>query len=213
MLIFFLLYRYVIMRYLKTLQRFSKEVQVLGMTSVMLAMLLITQWFGISMELGCFLGGFLIALSSSSSKTPINQLHEIEKSVGGMRDLFSVVFFATIGFHVFPSFVVGELTVLLLLTFVVVGVKFVISVIVLRVLLPPKGQHLRWLLSSGLAQISEFCFVLSSRARRLKIISREVYLLILSTTTLSLLLAPVLWRMSIWSFQTRRRRASAVDRI
>ncbi|CBY36978.1 unnamed protein product [Oikopleura dioica] len=139
----------------------------------MLVMLLITQWFGISMELGCFLGGFLIALSSSSSKSPTNQ------SVGGMRDLFSVVFFATIGFRVFPSFVVGELTVLLLLTFVVVGVKFVISVIVLRVLLPPKGQHLRWLLSSGLAQISEFCFVLSSRARRLKIISREVYLLIL----------------------------------
>jgi Kef-type K+ transport system membrane component KefB len=213
MLIFFLLYRYVIFPYLKTLARFSKEVHVLGMTSVMLVMLLITQWFGISMELGCFLGGFLIALSSSSSKSPTNQLHEIEKSVGGMRDLFSVVFFATIGFHVFPSFVVGELTVLLLLTFVVVGVKFVISVIVLRVLLPPKGQHLRWLLSSGLAQISEFCFVLSSRARRLKIISREVYLLILSTTTLSLLLAPVLWRMSIWSFQTRRRRASAVDRI
>ncbi|CAG5088300.1 Oidioi.mRNA.OKI2018_I69.PAR.g11802.t2.cds [Oikopleura dioica] len=177
MIIFYLFYRFVISAYLKLLQMFSKEVEVLGTTSVIFAMLLTTQWFGISMELGCFLGGFLIALSNSSCSE--NQVHEIEKSVGGMRDLFSVVFFATIGFHVFPSFVVGELTVLLLLTFVVVGVKFVISVIVLRVLLPPKGQHLRWLLSSGLAQISEFCFVLSSRARRLKIISREVYLLIL----------------------------------
>ena len=65
MLIFFVLYRFVIAVYLKKLQKFSKEVQVLGMCSVMLVMLLITQWFGISMELGCFLGGFLIALSTS----------------------------------------------------------------------------------------------------------------------------------------------------
>jgi Kef-type K+ transport system membrane component KefB len=75
MLIFFLLYRYVIFAYLKTLQKFSKEVHVLGMTSVMLVMLLITQWFGISMELGCFLGGFLIALSSSSSQSPTDQVN------------------------------------------------------------------------------------------------------------------------------------------
>lgn len=74
MFIFFVLHRYVITTYLKTLQNFSKEVNVLGMTSVMLVMLLITQWFGISMELGCFLGGFLIALSSSSSKSPTNQV-------------------------------------------------------------------------------------------------------------------------------------------
>lgn len=75
MLIFFLLYRYVIFAYLKTLEKFSKEVHVLGMTSVMLVMLLITQWFGISMELGCFLGGFLIALSSSSSQSPTDQVN------------------------------------------------------------------------------------------------------------------------------------------
>ena len=88
------------------------------------------------------------------------------------------------------------------------------SVLVLRCLLPPSSQHIKWLVSSGLAQISEFCFVLSSRARRLKIISREVYLLILSTTTLSLLLAPVLWRVSIWSFNNSRKRYHAsVDRV
>lgn len=42
---------------------------------------------------------------------------------------------------------------------------------------------------------------------------REVYLLILSTTTLSLLLAPVLWRVSIWSFNNSRRRHPSVERI
>ena len=87
------------------------------------------------------------------------------------------------------------------------------SVIVLRFLLPPGNQHIKWLISSGLAQISEFCFVLSSRARRLRIISREVYLLILSTTTLSLLLAPIMWRLSIWSFHNSKRRSSSVNHL
>ena len=134
-----------------------------------------------------------------------------------------------------------ELTILLWMTFVVVATKFAIrlenstktssqlhpnfirnhnrifivffSVIVLRFLLPPGNQHIKWLISSGLAQISEFCFVLSSRARRLRIISREVYLLILSTTTLSLLLAPIMWRLSIWSFHNSKRRSSSVNHL
>ncbi|XP_016119460.1 transmembrane and coiled-coil domain-containing protein 3-like [Sinocyclocheilus grahami] len=72
--------------------------------------------------------------------------------------------------------------------------QFIMAVLVLSAILPPGSRHIRWLVSAGLAQVSEFSFVLGSRARRAGIISREVYLLVLSVTTLSLLLAPVLWR-------------------
>ncbi|PNI38132.1 TMCO3 isoform 9, partial [Pan troglodytes] len=64
-------------------------------------------------------------------------------------------------------------------------------------ILPRSSQYIKWIVSAGLAQVSEFSFVLGSRARRAGVISREVYLLILSVTTLSLLLAPVLWRAAI----------------
>lgn len=48
------------------------------------------------------------------------------------------------------------------------------AVLVLSVILPPGSRHIRWVVSGGLAQVSEFSFVLSSRARRAGIISREV---------------------------------------
>lgn len=48
------------------------------------------------------------------------------------------------------------------------------AVLVLSAILPPGSRHIRWVVSAGLAQVSEFSFVLSSRARRAGIISREV---------------------------------------
>jgi len=48
------------------------------------------------------------------------------------------------------------------------------GVLVLSVILPPGSRHIRWVVSAGLAQVSEFSFVLGSRARRAGIISREV---------------------------------------
>lgn len=52
--------------------------------------------------------------------------------------------------------------------------QFMMAVLVLSVILPPGSRHIRWIVSAGLAQVSEFSFVLSSRARRAGIISREV---------------------------------------
>lgn len=52
--------------------------------------------------------------------------------------------------------------------------KFVLAVFVLSLILPKTSQYIKWIVSAGLAQVSEFSFVLGSRARRAGIISREV---------------------------------------
>lgn len=52
--------------------------------------------------------------------------------------------------------------------------KFVLAVLVLSLILPKTSQYIKWIVSAGLAQVSEFSFVLGSRARRAGIISREV---------------------------------------
>ncbi len=150
--------------------------------------------------------------------------------------------------------------------FCVLLLQFVTSAVVLAVVLPRSSRSVKWLVSAGLAQVSEFSFVLSSRARRLGLISREVsstdscvrfaqcqpwihlihrckkpcpknhlicdkqvqtgrnnfqnwsdyrgcwllllqvYLLILSVTTLSLLIAPLVWKGTLWHFRVRRKR-------
>ncbi|XP_034535717.1 transmembrane and coiled-coil domain-containing protein 3 isoform X2 [Notolabrus celidotus] len=168
----------------------NKEILVLGMAAFVFFMLTVTDFLDVSMELGCFLAG---ALLSTQGHMVTN---EVMGCIEPIRDFLTIIFFASIGLHVFPTFVLYELTILLVLTLTLVIMKFGMAVLVLSLILPPNSRHIRWVVSAGLAQVSEFSFVLGSRARRAGIISREVYLLVLSVTTLSLLLAPVLWRVT-----------------
>lgn len=163
----------------------------MGISAFIFLMLTVTELLDVSMELGCFLAGALI----SSQGHMVTE--EVMSCIEPIRDFLAIIFFASIGLHVFPTFVIYELTILLSLTLTLVLMKFVLAVLVLSLILPKSSQYIKWIVSSGLAQVSEFSFVLGSRARRSGIISREVYLLILSVTTLSLLLAPVLWRIAI----------------
>ncbi|XP_062384100.1 transmembrane and coiled-coil domain-containing protein 3 isoform X1 [Sardina pilchardus] len=167
--------------------RGSKEIMVLGTTAFMFLMLMVTEFLYLSMELGCFLAGALVSSQGHMVTS------EVMRCVEPIRDFLAIIFFASIGLHVFPSFVLYELTILLVLTLSLVILKFLMAVVVLSTLLPRGSRHICWLVSAGLAQVSEFSFVLGSQARRTGIISREVYLLVLSVTTLSLLLAPALW--------------------
>ncbi|KAM7178641.1 transmembrane and coiled-coil domain-containing protein 3 isoform 2-T4 [Macrochelys suwanniensis] len=181
----------------------NKEILVLGISAFIFLMLTITEILDVSMELGCFLAGALI----SSQGHMVTE--EIMSCIEPIRDFLAIIFFASIGLHVFPTFVIYELTVLLFLTLSVVIMKFVLAVLVLSLILPKSSQYIKWIVSAGLAQVSEFSFVLGSRARRAGIISREVYLLILSVTTLSLLLAPALWRAAIMKCVPRPERRSS----
>ena len=54
------------------------------------------------------------------------------------------------------------------------GYQYVISMCVLTLLTRHAPHHIKWIVSAGLSQVSEFSFVLGSRARRLGLISREV---------------------------------------
>lgn len=178
----------------------NKEILVLGTAAFVFFMLTVTELLDVSMELGCFLAGALLS----------SQGHMVTAEVMGciepIRDFLAIIFFASIGFHVFPTFVLYELTILLVLTLTLVIMKFMMAVLVLSAILPPGSRHIRWIVSAGLAQVSEFSFVLGSRARRAGIISREVYLLVLSVTTLSLLLAPLLWKVTTHKWVPRAER-------
>ena len=64
--------------------------------------------------------------------------------------------------------------------------QFLIGVVVLRCLLPPSARKMKWIVSAGLAQVSEFSFMLGSRARRLGLVSREVGAVVFPTTTVQI---------------------------
>ncbi|KAB0372677.1 hypothetical protein FD755_015430 [Muntiacus reevesi] len=182
----------------------NKEILVLGISAFTFLMLTVTELLDVSMELGCFLAGALVSSQGHAVA------EEVVSYVEPVRDFLAIVFFASIGLHVFPTFVLYELTVLLVLTLAVVVMKFVLAALVLSLLLPKTSQYVKWIVAAGLAQVSEFALVLASRARRARVISREVYLLILSVTTLSLLLAPLLWRAAVARCAPRPERRSSL---
>ncbi|XP_043333645.1 transmembrane and coiled-coil domain-containing protein 3 [Cervus canadensis] len=182
----------------------NKEILVLGISAFTFLMLTVTELLDVSMELGCFLAGALVSSQGHAVA------EEVVSYVEPVRDFLAIVFFASIGLHVFPTFVLYELTVLLVLTLAVVVMKFVLAALVLSLLLPKTSQYVKWIVAAGLAQVSEFALVLGSRARRARVISREVYLLILSVTTLSLLLAPLLWRAAVARCGPRPERRSSL---
>ncbi|KAK2180375.1 hypothetical protein NP493_446g03023 [Ridgeia piscesae] len=170
----------------------STELIVLATVVIMFSMVLLTSRLGVSMELGCFLAG--VVISAQGHKLA----ERIERLLEPLQHFLSCFFFTSIGLHVFPQFLAYELTMLTTFTMATVAVKYVICVSVLALVLHKCPWRVKWIVSAGLAQVSEFAFVLGSRARRLDLISREVYLLILGVTTLSLVFAPVLWKATLW---------------
>uniref|UniRef100_A0A8C7K0G4 Transmembrane and coiled-coil domains 3 n=1 Tax=Oncorhynchus kisutch TaxID=8019 RepID=A0A8C7K0G4_ONCKI len=130
----------------------NKEILVLGTAAFVFLMLTVTEFLGVSMELGCFLAGALLSSQGHICTT------EVMGCIEPIRDFLAIIFFVS---HVFPTFVLYELTVLVVLT---------LSLVIMKVWFSPHP----WIVSAGLAQVSEFSFVLGSRARRAGIISREV---------------------------------------
>ncbi|XP_068435931.1 transmembrane and coiled-coil domain-containing protein 3 isoform X1 [Clinocottus analis] len=95
----------------------NKEILVLGMAAFVFFMLTMTEFLDVSMELGCFLAGALLSTQGHMVTT------EVMGCIEPIRDFLSIIFFASIGLHVFPTFVLYELTILLVLTLTLVIMK------------------------------------------------------------------------------------------
>ena len=79
--------------------------------------------------------------------------------------------------------------------FLAVGFKFMTTFVVFSNLFRLPGVD-AISVAVGLAQISEFSFVVASRGKKHGIVSRETYFLMLGTTTLTLLVTPILFKIS-----------------
>ncbi|KAG0167931.1 Transmembrane and coiled-coil domains-containing protein 3 [Apophysomyces sp. BC1034] len=170
----------------KSIQQ-NHELMLLGTIAICMGMLVISEYLGLGMELGCFAAGVIVR----SRKQMFEHAHVVIEPV---RDLFACLFFASIGLHVYPSFLASEAVLLFTLAAAVIGFKYVVTSIVLvffKIDLKKSST-----MAVALAQISEFGFILASRAKQLNIITREVYYLLLGVTALTLMATPLLWKLT-----------------
>jgi CPA2 family monovalent cation:H+ antiporter-2 len=141
--------------------------------------------FGVSFALGAFLAGVVMG------GTSIHQ--QIEAEVLPFRDLFAVLFFVSVGMAVDIGVIVDHLDEVLVLTFLVVVGKTVIT-LGLAFLMPQSGRELV-VVAAGLSQIGEFSFIVGQAGLALDLIEPDQYAVILAAAVLSILLNPLMFRL------------------
>ncbi|WP_377475501.1 MAG: cation:proton antiporter [Microcoleus anatoxicus] len=171
-----------LLRYLAKTE--SRELFLLGVVVLALGIALLTEYLGFSIEMGAFVAGLMISEVEYADQT----LTYVEP----LRDIFASLFFVTIGMLIDPLFLWSHLELILGLVFLVFVGKFSIVTPIVRLFGYPLKTAL--IAGLGLAQIGEFSFVLASSGQALGLVSRNVYLLILGTTAVTLVLTPFVLR-------------------
>lgn len=165
----------------------SKELFMLAVLAVALGLAVLASiLFGVSMALGAFLAGLVVARSDYSARAAAEALP--------MRDAFAVLFFVSVGLLFNPRELLDNpLPALIVLLVVVIG-KPIAGAIVMRIAGEPRGQGLQ--LGATLGQIGEFTFVLGTSARGLGLIDQTAWNSLIAVAMISIALNPMLYRMS-----------------
>src|SRR5687768_9041539 len=148
----------------------SRELFLLTVIGIAFGMAVLGHVVGISFALGAFIGGLVVSESEFSS-------HVLDEIIP-LRDIFSSLFFVSIGMLVEPAFVLDNALAVGLLVVVILVGKFAIISAVVKLF----GYDTRNAMRIGLllAQIGEFSFVLASVGLVRNAIDMELYSLILA---------------------------------
>lgn len=161
----------------------SRELFLLSVIVLCLGIALLTEYMGLSIEMGAFVAGLMISTQVEYADQTLDYMEPL-------RDVFATLFFAAIGMLIDPLFLWQNLDLILGLVAIAMVGKFLIVVPLVRLFRYPLRVAI--FAGFGLAQIGEFSFVLASEGQRLGLVSRRVYLLILGTTAVTLMITPFL---------------------
>jgi CPA2 family monovalent cation:H+ antiporter-2 len=165
----------------------SRELFMLGVLTAALGLaVLAAKLFGVSMALGAFLAGLVVARSDYSARAAAEALP--------MRDAFAVLFFVSVGMLFDPQALWANPWPSLVLLGVVIVVKPLAAAWVMRLAGEPRGQGLR--LGAALGQVGEFTFVLGTAARSLGLLDQAAWNALVAVAMASIALNPWLYRVS-----------------
>jgi len=139
--------------------------------------------FGVSLALGAFFAGMILSESELSHRAANESLP--------LRDAFAVLFFVSVGMLFDPSILITDPLPVLATVFIIVVGKSVLAYFIVRAFRRPVGTAL--VVSSSLAQIGEFSFILASLGVGLAILPEEGRDLILAGALISIIVNPLIF--------------------
>lgn len=172
-------------RLLNRLQRRgSREIFVLAVAALAVTMAYTASRLGISVALGAFLAGAAVGQSDVS--------HHVAGEIAPLRDVFSGLFFVSIGILIDPWFILKEWPLVLVAVVLIVPVKGAVSAVLARWTRHP--LRLSVLVGAALAQSGEFSFLLAQAGLQYGIVSRLGFNLMLAGAVISVLLSPAVYK-------------------
>ena len=163
-------------------RRKSEELFILNVLLVTLGLAWLTELAGLSLALGAFLAGMLIAETEYK--------HQVETDIRPFHDVLLGLFFITIGMKLDWHAVINQWPLVLLLTLAPVLAKFALVAVLARLFGAAPGVALRTGLY--LAQAGEFGFVLLSLGAEQKLIEAQWLSPVLASMVLSMLATPLI---------------------
>ena len=158
----------------------SQELFLLTTIAICFAVAFLTSEAGLSLALGAFLAGLIISESEYS--------HQATSIILPFRELFTSIFFISIGMLLDLTFFLNNIGVVLLLVVVVFIIKALAVAIAVAVLkYPPRAVLLTAL---SLFQIGEFAFILSKVGVEFNLLSEETNQYFLAVSIVSMILTP-----------------------
>lgn len=160
----------------------SKEMLLITVLGLCFGFSLLVIRLDYSVVLGAFLMGAIMAES--------NEIKMIEKLVKPITDMFSAIFFVSIGLLVDPSVIVTYIIPILIISIaVILGKVLVCSA---SVFLAGRDGKTSLRVGMGLAQIGEFSFIIAALGMTLHVTSAFLYPIIVAVSAITTLTTPYL---------------------
>lgn len=159
----------------------SREFFALAVITLALAMAGGASLLGVSLALGAFLTGVVIGESDLA--------HRVLGDATPLRDVFSGIFFVSIGMLLDPRFLLDSWALVLLTVAMIVVVKGAVTSVVSRWL--GCSTRLAVLIGAGLAQSAEFSFLLARIGLEEGALTKQIFDLLLTATVVTILLSPL----------------------
>jgi len=158
----------------------SRELFLLSVVIICLAVAWLTSSIGLSLTLGAFLAGLIISESEYS--------HQAFGNILPFRDVFASFFFVSIGMLLDVGFLFKQPGLIALIALGVLGLKTIIASVVTVLL----GFPLRtsFLVGFALSQVGEFSFILSKIGVEHGLLTGNIYPLFLAVSVLTMAVTP-----------------------
>lgn len=159
----------------------NREFFALAVVTVALAMAGGAALLGVSLALGAFLTGIVVGESDLA--------HRILGDTLPLRDIFSGIFFVSIGMLLDPAFLLHSWALVLLTVGLIIIVKGAVTSVIAHWL--GCSVRLAVLLGAALAQSAEFSFLLARIGLEEGALTRQIFNLLLSATVVTILFSPL----------------------